>query len=211
MTSRAVIEEFWQRFLFVRGLPQSARWQDCFHFETTPAGAEHALGLVLQGIKRATFTSLHAFQQRGLRPPKRGDLSIVTQWDGVPRCVIQTVGVLILPYGQVSAEQALSEGEDSTLEGWRILREAKRQGYQAAKGQMQQLPLTLILDKDGTVLFCHYGASLTDVPTDCEAMQSLLEELELVPDMPELENLDCENFPELEDADELEEEFDTFH
>ena len=48
MTSRAVIEEFWQRFLFVRGLPQSARWQDCFHFETTPAGAEHALGLVLQ-------------------------------------------------------------------------------------------------------------------------------------------------------------------
>ena len=75
---------------------------------------------MLQGIKRATFTSLHAFQQRGLRPPKRGDLSIVTQWDGVPRCVIQTVGVLILPYGQVSAEQALSEGEDSTLEGWRI-------------------------------------------------------------------------------------------
>ena len=48
-------------------------------------------------------------------------------------------------------------------------------------------------------------------PTDCEAMQSLLEELELVPDMPELENLDCETFPELEDADELEEEFDTFH
>ena len=120
MTSRAVLEEFWARFLFVRGLPQSAQWQDCFHFETTPAGAEHALGLVLQGIKRATFTSLNAFQQRGLRPPKRGDLSIVTQWDGVPRCVIQTVGVLILPYGQVSAEQALSEGEDSTLEGWRI-------------------------------------------------------------------------------------------
>ena len=61
------------------------------------------------------------------------------------------------------------------------------------------------------MLFCHYGASLTDVPTDCEAMQSLLEELELVPDMPELEDLDYENFPKLGDADELEEEFDTFH
>ena len=82
-----------------------------------------------------------------------------------------------------------------SLEGWRILREAKRQGYQAAKGQMQQLPLTLILEKDGTVPFCHYGASLTDVPTDCEAMQSLLEELELVPDMPELEDLDYEESP----------------
>ncbi len=120
MISRAVIDAFWQRFLFVKGLPQTARWEDCFHFETSPAAAGHALGLVLQGIKRATFTSLNAFQQRGLRPPKRGDLSIVTQWDGVPRCVIQTVEVLILPYCQVTAQQALSEGEDSTLEGWRI-------------------------------------------------------------------------------------------
>ena len=112
-------------------------------------------------------------------------------------------------YEHLDIPQSSSALMTYSLEGWRILREAKRQGYQAAKGQMQQL--TLILDKDGTVLFCHYGASLTDVPTDCEAMQSLLEELELVPDMPELEDLDHENFPELEDADELEEEFDTFH
>ena len=114
-------------------------------------------------------------------------------------------------YEHLDIPQSSSALMTYSLEGWRILREAKRQGYQAAKGQMQQLPLTLILDKDGTVLFCHYGASLTDVPTDCEAMQSLLEELELVPDMPELEDLDYENFPKLEDADELDEEFDTFH
>ena len=68
-----------------------------------------------------------------------------------------------------------------SLEGWRILREAKKQGYQPVKGAEQQLPLTLILDKDGTVLFCHYGASLTDVPEDCAAIQSLLEEMELTP------------------------------
>ena len=98
-----------------------------------------------------------------------------------------------------------------SLEAWQIMRDAKRRGYHSPANGQQQLPLTLVLDKDGTVLFCHYGASLTDVPTDCEAMQSLLEELELVPDMPELEDLDYKNFPELEDADELEEEFDTFH
>ena len=44
------------------------------------------------------------------------------------------------------------------------------------------MPLTLILDKNGKVLFCHYGTSMTDVPRDCEAMQNLLEELELIPD-----------------------------
>ena len=32
------------------------------------------------------------------------------------------------------------------------------------------------------MLFCHYGASLTDVPEDCAAIQSLLEELELTPE-----------------------------
>ena len=74
-----------------------------------------------------------------------------------------------------------------SLEGWRILREAKKQGYRAAKGAPQQLPLTLILDRDGTVLFSHYGASLTDVPEDCAAMQSLLEELDLTPDVPDIE------------------------
>lgn len=72
-----------------------------------------------------------------------------------------------------------------SLEGWRILREAKKQGYRAARGTPQQLPLTLILDRDGTVLFCHYGASLTDVPEDCASIQSLLEELDLTPDVPE--------------------------
>ncbi len=74
-----------------------------------------------------------------------------------------------------------------SLEGWRILREAKKQGYRAAKGTPQQLPLTLILDAEGTVLFSHYGASLTDVPEDCAAMQSLLEELDLTPDIPDIE------------------------
>ena len=80
-----------------------------------------------------------------------------------------------------------------SLEGWRILREAKKQGYQPVKGAEQQLPLTLILDRDGTVLFCHYGASLTDVPEDCAAIQSLLEEMELTPGLePEEDELPYE-------------------
>ena len=82
-------------------------------------------------------------------------------------------------YDHLDIPQSSSALMTYSLEGWRILREAKRQGYQAAKGQMQQLPLTLVLDKDGTVLFSHYGASLTDVPADCGAAQSLLEDLDV--------------------------------
>ena len=66
-----------------------------------------------------------------------------------------------------------------SLEAWKILREARKQGYRPSKNAMQQMPLTLVIDAEGTVLFAHYGASLTDVPTDCEAMENLLDALEL--------------------------------
>lgn len=61
-----------------------------------------------------------------------------------------------------------------SLEAWKILRDARKQGYHPSKNAPQQMPLTLILDGAGTVLFCHYGASLTDVPEDCAAMEKLL-------------------------------------
>lgn len=115
-------------------------------------------------------------------------------------------------YEHLDIPQSSSTLMTYSLEGWRILREAKRQGYQAVKGQMQQLPLTLILDQDGTVLFCHYGASLTDVPTDCEAMQSLLEELDLVPEVPDFEEgTGYRGLPELDDPEDYDGDFDMFH
>ena len=66
-----------------------------------------------------------------------------------------------------------------SLEAWQIMRDAKRRGYHSPANGQQQRPLTLVLDKDGTVLFSHYGASLTDVPADCGAAQSLLEDLDV--------------------------------
>lgn len=69
-----------------------------------------------------------------------------------------------------------------SLEAWQILSEAKRRGYRPAKNAMVQLPLTLVLDGDSTVLFCHYGTSLTDLPANCGMMQQLLEDLDLTPE-----------------------------
>ena len=40
-----------------------------------------------------------------------------------------------------------------SLEAWQIMRDAKRRGYHSPANGQQQLPLTLVLDKDGTVLF----------------------------------------------------------
>ena len=55
----------------------------------------------------------------------------------------------------------------------RIFREARRLGYSAEKGTAQQLPLTLVVGREGKVLFDHYGQSLTDMPEDCAAMEKV--------------------------------------
>ena len=74
-----------------------------------------------------------------------------------------------------------------SLEAWRILKKARNRGYEVSMNAPQQMPLTLILDAEGRVLFCHYGTSLTDVPADCGAMQELLDELDLLEEGDETE------------------------
>lgn len=132
MSLREEIDAFWQRFLFVKGLPQEVSWQDCFHFEQEEAAADHALEQVLAGVKQATFTSLNAFAKYQLRPPRKGDLSILTDGRGTPRCVIHTEEVVILPFKEVTLPQALWAGEDDTLEGWRI----RQRNFLIAEGRL---------------------------------------------------------------------------
>lgn len=109
-----------------------------------------------------------------------------------PEKLADSVGKDTLPYPLLcDAEGTLYEFLDIpcrsgtlttySLEGWNILRKARREGYRPPKNTAEQLPLTLILDADGTVLFCHYGETLTDVPADCAAIQKLLGALDLTP------------------------------
>jgi uncharacterized protein YhfF len=56
----------------------------------------------------------------GKRLPRPGDLSIVTDWAGEPQCVIETESVRIVPFCDVTAEFAATEGEgDGSLSFWR--------------------------------------------------------------------------------------------
>ena len=66
-----------------------------------------------------------------------------------------------------------------SLEGMRIIKQARQEGYSPAKNELNQLPLTLVLNEDGQVLFAHYGHSMTDLPADCSAMERVAQELPL--------------------------------
>ena len=129
------IKAFWARFAASLGHDPSDRFYEAFHFDDNAPSADELADLVLSGRKRATAALVWAYESEGKKIPKLGDLSVVTRFSGEPLCVIETKRVQIVPFGEVSAEFAATEGEgDGSLEYWRRAhtaffgRECKRLG-----------------------------------------------------------------------------------
>jgi len=130
------VNEFWQEFLTRSNKDSTTQYFDCFHFMLTEEWANKLLELVLSGKKKATASSLVAFENSGERPPQVGDYSIVTDWGGNPRCVIETTAITILPFNEMTFDICKREGEDDTLESWQrghrafFTEEGKALGYE---------------------------------------------------------------------------------
>ena len=116
-------------------------------------------------------------------------------------CVVQTKPQTIsraipegaMPYGLMcDAESVLyrffavpsekSRMKCFSLKGMKIINEAKKQGFRPKPGEEWQLPLTLLVGPAGRVLLAHYGATVTDLPEDCAAMEELA--ADLLPTLP---------------------------
>ncbi|BBF41569.1 hypothetical protein lbkm_0249 [Lachnospiraceae bacterium KM106-2] len=111
-------EELWNKFKKEKGLSEEVNYIESFHFELTEYWANALLDMVLEGTKKATSSSVCAYEKEGERIPQKGDYSIVTDWDGNARCVIQTTNVRIMPFQDITYEICKLEGEDDTLESW---------------------------------------------------------------------------------------------
>jgi uncharacterized protein YhfF len=91
-----------------------------FSFGDSAALADELAALVVSGQKRATASLPVQFESEGVAPPASGDVSIVTRGDGTPVAIIGTTDVRLVPFGQVDAEFAATEGEgDGSLAYWR--------------------------------------------------------------------------------------------
>ena len=108
-------------------------------FGATPAHADDLLALVLEGVKTATASAVWDHEATGEPIPVEGELSIILDGRAVPRAVIETTRVRIVPFHEVDAAHAAGEGEgDRTLEHWREVHErywrehsANPRGYEA--------------------------------------------------------------------------------
>ena len=130
-----MIDDFWNEFLTKTNRDKDTKYIECFHFEITEKWANELLRLVLIGQKRATSSSLLGYELAGDKVPQIGDLSIVTDWEGVPKCVIETTNVTIIPFKDITFDICKREGEDDNLESWRkshisfFTSEGKELGY----------------------------------------------------------------------------------
>lgn len=88
-------------------------------FGDSPELADELLALVLEGRKTATCDAVWRFEADGEPIPKPGDLSIILDGAGEPRCIIETTEIRVAPLNEVDEQFAYDEGEgDRTLAFW---------------------------------------------------------------------------------------------
>ncbi len=115
-----VVQQFWDAFKATQQEDVDARFFEVCVFDDNEPSANHLAELVVRGIKRATASLVWSFEAGDQAVPKPGDLSVVTTWDGQPKCVMETTQVDIVPFSEVTAEFAAVEGEgDGSLQFWR--------------------------------------------------------------------------------------------
>ena len=112
------IEKFWSNFLNHAKLNSNTKYYEASYFGDNKELANELLALVLEGKKRATASLLKSYEAEGAEPPQIGSYSIITDWDGKPHCVIQTIAITIIPFNEMTFEICKSEGEDECLETW---------------------------------------------------------------------------------------------
>lgn len=121
MEHKSVIE-MWERY---RAL---AKENSCdinntytsWYFDNNEKDANELAELVLKGTKKATASLYELYEIENEDLPKVGDLSIITNWDGIARCIIQTTNIEIVHYKDVTEEFAATEGEgDKSLAYWK--------------------------------------------------------------------------------------------
>jgi uncharacterized protein YhfF len=117
--------EFWEVFARSRTVNPTPRFLEAFYFGDNEPRANELAVLVVSGRKRAAAALFWAHELEGRRVPEPGDLSIVTDFAGNEACVIETMRADIVPFFEVSAEFAATEGEgDASLQYWRRAHEA---------------------------------------------------------------------------------------
>ncbi len=113
------IKLFWKDFIKRYPEFKNKTIPKAAYFCNNEKDANQLAELVLQGKKKATCGALISYQKEKEAIVKIGDLWIVTDFLGNPKCVTKTINVFHIKFGDVTQEIAAKEGEgDLSLSYW---------------------------------------------------------------------------------------------
>ncbi len=142
MTAKPTVAEFWHECRSaIPDLPQAI--PEAWAFGATAAHANELLALVLAGTKTATASSLWDYEHTGDPLPEVGWLNIILDGRGIPRALVETAAVDVIPFDEVPESHAFAEGEgDRSLSHWREVHERYwRDHSEAPKGFEPSMPV----------------------------------------------------------------------
>ena len=110
---------FWTEFCNCSGTDLNTPYQ-VWHFGNSSEMAKELSELVLSGKKWATACLQWWCEKYPQFAPKPDGFSVVTDFEGNPKCVIQTIEIRTIPFNEVDPIFATEEGEgDRSLSYWR--------------------------------------------------------------------------------------------
>lgn len=133
-TPSDAVGAFWQAFKQATGHDGDA--YEALSCGDSPALQTELAELIVEGRKRATAGLLRDFTEGGETLPAVGDLVIVLDGTGTPRCIWRTTEITVKPLNQVDDQFAWDEGEGDRSRDWWLeahrayfSREAAREGF----------------------------------------------------------------------------------
>lgn len=116
------VEEFWKQFCVNHPEVNPGEPFQVWYFGLGSDDAEELANLVLAGKKRATASLVWEYEDLTEDAPIAGGYSVVTDYAGDPKCIVQTTELRVVPFNEVDAEFAFDEGEgDQSLDYWRAV------------------------------------------------------------------------------------------
>ncbi|MDX9953494.1 MAG: ASCH domain-containing protein [Anaerolineae bacterium] len=122
MQQSTSVQEMWNAYLHSLGEDPATTEKtfSAWHFCDNAPCADALADLVKAGRKRGTTSTLWEYEAAQDPLPAVGEYSVITNWEGQAQAIIRTIGVEIIPFNQVAADFARTEGEgDCSLAYWR--------------------------------------------------------------------------------------------
>jgi len=114
------VKKFWQEFCANNPDVNADEPYQVWYFGLGSEDAAELCILVLQGKKTATASLFWEYEDKPEDEPIVGGYSVVTNYEGVPQCVLRTTELRVMPFNEVDEKFAFDEGEgDQSLDYWR--------------------------------------------------------------------------------------------